>query len=103
MELSKVAQNAKPSATLSLDATAKRLVREGQDVVMFTVGEPDFDTPDNIRQAAIRAIMAGFTKYTPAAGIPELREAIARKLKADNGLDYKPDQILVSNGAKQSL
>jgi len=103
VELSRLAQNAKPSATLALNAKAKQMAREGQDVLLFTVGEPDFDTPDNIKQAAIRATQSGFTKYTPAAGMPELREAIAAKLKADNGLDYAPEQVIVCNGAKQAL
>ncbi len=103
MSLSRIAAGAEPSATLSLNATAKRMMSEGVDVISFAVGEPDFDTPDNIKQAAHRAIQSGFTKYTPAAGMPELRHAIAGKLKADNGLDYAPEQILVSNGAKQAL
>jgi aspartate aminotransferase len=103
MRLSRRAESARPSATLSLDATAKAMLARGEDVVMFTVGEPDFDTPDNIKQAAIRAIQAGYTKYTPAAGSLELRRAIAAKLKKDNGLSYDPDQVLVSNGAKQAL
>ncbi len=103
MELSQVAQNATPSATLSINSRAKELEAQGEDVVKFTVGEPDFDTPENIKQAAHRAIQAGFTKYTPAAGMPELRRAIADKLHQDNGLDYEPDQVLVSNGGKQTL
>ena len=103
MRLSTLAQNATPSATLSLNSTAKQMAAEGQDVVMFTVGEPDFDTPDNIKQAAIRAVLSGFTRYTPAAGTTELREAISEKFSRDNGLDYSPDQVLVSNGAKHAL
>ncbi len=103
MRLSRRAEGTRPSATLSLDAIAKAMLARGEDVVMFTVGEPDFDTPDNIKQAAVRAIQAGYTKYTPAAGSLELRRAIAAKLKNDNGLTYEPDQILVSNGAKQAL
>jgi len=101
--LSKVAANAAPSATLALDARAKQLLRQGVDVVNFTVGEPDFDTPDNIKQAAHRAIQSGFTKYTHAAGMAELRHAIAAKLKAENGLDYSADEVLVANGAKQAI
>jgi len=73
------------------------------DVVAFTVGEPDFDTPENIKQAAHRAIQSGFTKYTAAAGMPELRAAIARKFKDENGLDYAPEQVMSSNGGKQAL
>ncbi|MHC4789474.1 MAG: aminotransferase class I/II-fold pyridoxal phosphate-dependent enzyme, partial [Planctomycetota bacterium] len=103
MSLSEVAANARASATLALNAKAKALAREGADIVNFTIGEPDFDTPDNIKQAAHRAIQGGFTKYQPAAGAPELRQAIADKLAADNGLDYGPDEVLVSNGAKQVL
>jgi len=103
MELSQVAQNATPSATLSINSRAKELEAQGEDVVKFTVGEPDFDTPENIKQAAHRAIQAGFTKYTPAAGMPELRQAIAEKLGEENGLDYEPGQVLVSNGGKQTL
>lgn len=101
--LSKIASDAKPSATLSLNSLAKQMKSEGKDIVSFTVGEPDFDTPDNIRQAAIRAIQAGYTKYTPASGEKKLREAIAKKFSEDNGLEYSPEQIIVSNGAKQAL
>ena len=103
MQLSRLARNAKPSATLALDAKAKAMAAAGEDVVLFTVGEPDFDTPDNIKQASIRATLAGHTKYTPAAGTMDLRKAIAAKLKGDNGLAYDPRQIIVSNGAKQAL
>ncbi|MCK4373744.1 MAG: aminotransferase class I/II-fold pyridoxal phosphate-dependent enzyme, partial [Candidatus Brocadiae bacterium] len=103
MSLSEVATNAKASATIALNSKAKALAREGVDVVSFTVGEPDFDTPDNVKQAAHRAIQSGYTKYTPAAGAPELRAAIADKLRRDNGLNYEADQIIVSNGAKQVL
>jgi len=103
VSLSDIAAGAKASATMALNARAKNLSLQGKDVVNFTIGEPDFDTPDNVKQAAHRAIQAGFTKYQPAAGMPELREAIARKLQADNGLDYEPGEVLVSNGAKQAL
>jgi aspartate aminotransferase len=103
MNLSKLAADAQPSATLSLNSKAKELAANGQDVAKFTVGEPDFDTPDNIKQAAIRAIQSGFTRYTPAAGTKELREAITGKFERDNGLKYEADQILVSNGAKHAL
>ncbi len=92
-----------PSATLAISSKAKEMRRQGIDVIDFGVGEPDFDTPDHIKDGGIKAIEEGFTKYTPAAGIPELREAICRKLKVDNGLQYTPDQILVSVGAKHSL
>ncbi|MFW6118731.1 MAG: pyridoxal phosphate-dependent aminotransferase [Planctomycetota bacterium] len=103
MQMSHIATNAKPSATLALNAKAKRMAREGVDVLTFALGEPDFDTPDHIKQAGHRAIQAGYTKYTPAAGMPELREAIAAKLRNDNGLDYTPEQVIVCNGAKQAL
>lgn len=103
MRLSQLARNAQPSATLSLNSTAKQMVAEGHDVKMFTVGEPDFDTPDHIKQAAVRALNAGKTKYTPASGTAGLREAIADKFSSDNDLPYDPDQILVSNGAKHAL
>jgi aspartate aminotransferase len=101
--LSRIAASAAPSATLALDAKAKQLLKQGLAVVNFTVGEPDFDTPDNIKQAAHRAIQSGFTKYTAAAGMVELRRAIADKLKRENGLDYSPEEILVSNGGKQAI
>ncbi|ATB34217.1 pyridoxal phosphate-dependent aminotransferase [Melittangium boletus] len=93
----------KPSPTLALNAKAKALSAQGVDVVSFAAGEPDFDTPDFIKQAAIDALGQGFTKYTPTAGIPELREAICAKLARDNHLTYAPDQVLVSVGAKHSL
>jgi len=92
-----------PSATLALTAKARALQQQGVDVVGFGAGEPDFDTPEPIKQAAIRALEAGFTKYTPTAGIPELRDEICRKLREDNGLAYEPAQVLVSCGAKHSL
>lgn len=103
MDLSRAAAGAEASATLAINARAKSLAAKGIDVVALTVGEPDFDTPDNIKQAAHRAIQSGETKYTAAAGSPELRQAIARKLKRENGLDYQPSQILASNGSKHSL
>ncbi len=101
--LTRVAAEAEPSATMALTSKAKQLMREGVDVAVFTVGEPDMNTPSNVNQAAHKAIDGGFTKYTDAAGTPELRQAIVRKLSADNGLDYRPEQILVSNGAKHVL
>ncbi len=91
------------SVTLDITARAKRMAREGIDVVSFGAGEPDFDTPPHIKKAAIDAINEGFTKYTPSSGTPELREAIVRKFKEDNGLDYKIQQVVVSCGAKHSL
>ena len=91
-----------PSLTLSIDSKAKAMKAEGIDVCGFGAGEPDFDTPEHIKAAAQAAIESGFTKYTPSSGIPELRQAISEKFKADNGLDYKSSQIVVSNGAKHS-
>src|SRR5438067_5293271 len=91
-----------PSLTLAIDSKAKQMKAEGQDVVGFGAGEPDFDTPKHIKDAAIKALNEGFTKYTPASGIPELRQAIADKFKRENGLSYKPSQIVVSCGGKHS-
>src|SRR5919199_5218429 len=102
MEISERAAQLSPSLTLAIDAKAKAMKAEGIDVCGFGAGEPDFDTPDHIKNAAIEAIQAGFTKYTPSAGIPELRQAIADKLQADNGLSYRASQIVLSNGAKHS-
>ena len=103
MTLSRRAKEVSPSATLQITASAKRMIKEGKDVIAFGAGEPDFDTPDPIKNAAIAAIQSGFTKYTPTSGIPELKEAIARKLKADNGLEYNPSSVIVSCGAKHSI
>ncbi len=91
-----------PSLTLVIDSKAKQMKAEGQDVVGFGAGEPDFDTPQHIKDACAKALADGFTKYTPAAGIPELRQAIADKHKRENGLTYKPSQIIVSCGGKHS-
>ncbi|MDY6912259.1 MAG: pyridoxal phosphate-dependent aminotransferase [Chloroflexota bacterium] len=103
MILSKRAQSINPSPTLSLTARAKAMKAEGIDVIGFGAGEPDFDTPEHIKQEAVKALSEGFTKYTPTGGIPELKHAICRKFKEDNGLDYEPSQILVSCGAKHSI
>ena len=91
------------STTLAITARAKELQAQGHDVVNFAAGEPDFDTPDFIKKAAIKAIESGATKYTPSSGTQDLREAIAAKFQKDNGLAYKPNQIVVSCGAKHSL
>lgn len=91
-----------PSLTLSIDSKAKAMKAEGIDICGFGAGEPDFDTADHIKAAAQAALETGFTKYTPSSGIPELRQAISEKFLADNSLDYKPNQIIVSNGAKHS-
>lgn len=102
MEISERAAQLTPSLTLSIDSKAKAMKAEGLDVCGFGAGEPDFDTPEHIKEAAIAALHGGFTKYTPSAGLPELRQAIADKLQADNGLSYKASQIVVSSGAKHS-
>ena len=102
MEISERAAQLTPSLTLSIDSKAKAMKAEGLDVCGFGAGEPDSDTPEHIKRAAIEALEAGFTKYTPNAGIPELRQAIADKLAADNGLSYRAGQIVVSNGAKHA-
>ena len=102
MEISARAAQLTPSLTLSIDSKAKAMKAEGIDVCGFGAGEPDFDTPEHIKRAAIEALEAGFTKYTPNAGIPELRQAIADKLAADNGLSYRAGQVVVSNGAKHA-
>ena len=91
-----------PSLTLVIDSKAKEMKAKGEDVVGFGAGEPDFDTPQHIKDAAAAALAAGFTKYTPSSGIPELRQAIADKFQRENGLTYKPSQIIVSNGGKHS-
>ena len=102
MEISERAALLTPSLTLSIDSKAKAMKAEGIDVCGFGAGEPDFDTPEHIKAAAIEALQAGFTKYTPSAGIPELRAAIAEKLAADNGLAYRAGQVVVCNGAKHA-
>lgn len=102
MELAERATILTPSLTLSIDSKAKAMKAEGIDVCSFGAGEPDYDTPEHIKAAAMASLDGGFTKYTPSSGIPELRQAIADKFKADNGIDYKPSQIVVSNGAKHS-
>jgi len=91
-----------PSLTLAIDSKAKQMKAEGLDVVGFGAGEPDFDTPQHIKDACAKALDEGFTKYTPSSGIPELRQAIADKFKRDNGLAYPPSQIIVSCGGKHS-
>jgi aspartate aminotransferase len=101
-KISQRAASLSPSLTLAIDSKAKQLKAEGQDVVGFGAGEPDFDTPQHIKDAAAKALADGFTKYTPSSGIPELRQAIADKFKRDNGLSYKPSQIIVSCGGKHS-
>ncbi|HUI68608.1 MAG TPA: pyridoxal phosphate-dependent aminotransferase [Nitrospirota bacterium] len=103
MGIAKRASAIKPSPTLATAAKAKAMKAQGIDVVDFGVGEPDFDTPENVKEAAKKAIQAGFTKYTPASGTDELKEAVVDKFKKDNGLTYNRSQVLISCGAKHSL
>lgn len=91
------------SSTLAMARKARELAATGADVISLSLGEPDFDTPDAVKEAAKRALDAGYTKYTPVNGLPELHAAISRKFERENGLTYTPDQIVVSNGAKQSI
>ncbi|MBR90529.1 MAG: aspartate aminotransferase [Verrucomicrobiales bacterium] len=100
--ISQRAASLAPSLTLAITAKAKELRAAGEDVVGFGAGEPDFDTPQHIKDAAVQALADGFTKYTPASGTPELRKAAAEKFQADNGLDYDPAQIIVNCGGKHS-
>src|SRR6516165_10691269 len=95
-KISKRAASLAPSLTLAIDSKAKQMKSEGHDVVGFGVGEPDFDTPQHIKDAAAAALADGFTKYTPSSGIPELRQAVADKFKRDNGLTYSPSQVIIS-------
>lgn len=103
MKVSSKVANISPSLTLAISAKAKAMKAEGQDVITFGVGEPDFNTPSNINQAAKDAIDKGYTKYTPSSGLPRLRQDICKKFKEENGLDYAPSQIIVSSGAKHSI
>ncbi|MDR0977945.1 MAG: pyridoxal phosphate-dependent aminotransferase, partial [Endomicrobium sp.] len=103
MNISKRLQSIKPSPTLAVDAKAKALKQQGIDIINFGVGEPDFDTPQNIKNAAINAINSGFTKYCPVAGTIEIKNAVINKLKRDSCLTYSSDQIIISSGAKHSL
>ena len=101
--LTKRAKAISPSPTLAITAKAKAMQAEGIDVIGFGAGEPDFDTPEHIKQAAIKALSEGFTKYTPTAGIPQLKKAICDRFKEDSGLEYDPSQVIVSCGAKHSI
>ncbi|MCH5265329.1 MAG: pyridoxal phosphate-dependent aminotransferase [Lachnospiraceae bacterium] len=103
LSLSKRAQGVKPSSTLAITAKAKELKAKGVDVVGFGAGEPDFNTPDNINDCAIQAIREGFTKYTPASGLVELKQAVCDKFRTFNHLEYDTSQIVISNGGKHSL
>ena len=102
-ELSQRITRMQESATLKMSQMARDLKAKGHDVISLSIGEPDFDTPKHIKDAAIKALNEGFTKYTPVPGLPQIREAISTKFKRDNNLDYAPSQIVVSNGAKQSI
>ncbi|GAB4115603.1 MAG: pyridoxal phosphate-dependent aminotransferase [Candidatus Caldatribacteriota bacterium] len=101
--ISKSVADISPSATTSTMSLANKMKREGIDVISFAVGEPDFDTPEHIKEAAIKAIKEGFTKYTDVSGIPELRKAVAEKFQRENGIVYEEDQIVITNGGKQAL
>ncbi|MCR4346028.1 MAG: pyridoxal phosphate-dependent aminotransferase [Sulfuricaulis sp.] len=103
IRLSNRVNRIKPSPTLAVDARAKALKAQGKDVIGLGAGEPDFDTPEHIKEAAIRAIREGFTKYTAVDGTPGLKQAVIAKFKRDNGLDYTPEEVLVSVGGKQSF
>jgi aspartate aminotransferase len=103
LTLSEKAKAVKPSSTLAITAMAKELASKGIDVVGFGAGEPDYNTPDNICEAAVKAIHTGFTKYTPADGTLELKKAVCDKFLRDNNIKYEPSQIIISNGGKHSL
>src|SRR5690554_5670088 len=103
IKLSNKARGIKPSPTLAVMSKAKAYIAKGIDVINFGVGEPDFNTPEYIKDAGIKAINDNFTRYTPTPGIAPLREAICKKFKDDNNLDYTPAQVLVSPGAKASI
>ena len=103
MKISKVVSNIPASPTLSLTAKVKKLKAEGKNVIGFGAGEPDFDTPDPIKSAAIEALRKGRTKYTPVEGMPELKEAICAAVHSDYGLKVTPENVIVSCGAKHSL
>ena len=103
MQLSDRLNRLSPSATLAMSQKSAELKAQGIDVINLSVGEPDFNTPDHIKAAAIRAVEENYSRYSPVPGYPALREAIIKKLKNENGLDYTAAQISVSNGAKQSV
>src|SRR5947207_14805303 len=102
MKVSERARNTAPSPTLGITARARQMRAQGIDVVSFGAGEPDFDTPEPIKRAAIAALEAGDTKYTASSGTEPLRAAICEKLRRDNGLSYQPNEVIVSAGAKHS-
>src|SRR5690554_976800 len=96
-------ENMTPSMTLAITAKANQLKAQGYDVKSFGAGEPDFDTPEYIQSSGIEAIQKGFTRYTPASGILELKKAVSNKLSQDNGLEYTTDEIIINSGAKHSI
>ena len=102
-KLSQIASAVQASTTMAIDALFKQMKADGIDVIGFGAGEPDFNTPDDIKAAGIAAIENNFTRYTPAAGTVELRQAICDRMKADCGLSYKPSQVVVSSGAKHAV
>ena len=101
--LSSRVKKVKPSPTLAITARARAMKAKGVDVISLAAGEPDFDTPEHVKEGAIRALKEGFTKYTPSSGIPELKEAICEKLERENGLSYTPQEVIVTCGGKQAL
>lgn len=103
MRLSKKVREITPSSTLAISAKAQELKKQGKDVIGLGVGEPDFNTPNYIIEAAYEAMKSGKTRYTPSSGVPELKEVIVKKLKRDNQLDYKPSEVIVTTGAKHAL
>ena len=103
MKLARRLAEIQPSPTLALNARAKALAAAGKDVAGLSAGEPDFDTPEHVKEAAVQALREGFTKYTATPGIPELRAAISKKLREENALDFAPDHVIVTNGGKQAL
>ncbi len=103
MKLSQRIQRLKPSATLAVDAKAKALRAQGVDVINLSAGEPDFDTPSHIKEAACQALEEGYTRYLPAIGLPELREAVCARLKEDYGFTYRPEEVVITCGAKQAI
>jgi Aspartate/tyrosine/aromatic aminotransferase len=103
MQLSKRLQNLKPSATIAMSTKARELKAQGLDIISLSIGEPDFNTPDFIKDAAKKALDENYTAYTPIGGYPELKDAIITKFKRDNNIEYAQNQIVVSTGAKQSI
>ena len=103
MKLANRVQSLTPSSTLAITAKAKELKAQGLDIIGLGAGEPDYNTPQHIIDAAVQSMNDGQTKYTPSAGLPKLKEAIAAKLKRDQGLEYKPSEIIVGSGAKHAL